>query len=216
MLKFLVKIDIDNARLVVIMKEQFLNHSLQFIMQNETSEIDKEKQEKLLYGLEGLYLTITKLILISLIALFLKFFQEFVIILLLFNILRFPAFGFHANNSKTCLVASICLIVGLPYLLLHISISYLIKIIICIGCCLCFLVYAPADTKKRPLTNKRKRLIRKICSTGLAIIYSVIILTISNNKITNLFISALLIETILILPITYFLFHESYKNYQKV
>ena len=52
------------------MKEAFLNHTVNFIASNQGNLNDEEK-EKLHYGLEGLYLTITKLAIIFLIALLL-------------------------------------------------------------------------------------------------------------------------------------------------
>ncbi len=197
------------------MKEAFLKGSISFI-QNNKGELNEEEKEKLSYGLEGLYLTFTKLIVINLIALVLGFWKEFICSLILFNILRFPGFGFHANNSITCLISSTILLLGIPYLFLTIPISFSIKLILSISCVLCFLLYAPADTEKRPLTNKKKRLYRKICATFLAILYTIIILCLHNNTISMLFLSGLMLETILILPITYKFYGASYRNYLKV
>ena len=79
-----------------------------------------------------------------------------------------------------------------------------------------FLICAPADTYKRPLTNRKKRIIRKIGACTLAVIYSVIIICLDGILISNLLIAALMIETILISPIMYLLFNEPYRNYKKV
>ena len=45
------------------MKEVFLNHTMNFIAANQ-KELTDEDKEKLAYGLEGIYLTITKMIII--------------------------------------------------------------------------------------------------------------------------------------------------------
>ena len=79
-----------------------------------------------------------------------------------------------------------------------------------------YLVYAPADTEKRPLTNKRKRLIRKVFSCILALIYSVFVILLNGSYLSNLFLSALIIEAILISPVIYKIFGDSYNNYKKV
>ena len=197
------------------MKELFLNHTINFIAANQDGLSDEER-EKLAYGLEGIYLTITKMIIILLIALLLGFLKEFIISLILFNIIRFPGFGFHASKSIVCLISSTVLILGLPYFFSNIEISLNIKTILCIISIITFIIFAPADTHKRPLTNKKKRTIRKISTCLLALIYSAIIIIFNNYEISNLFLAALMIEMILVSPIMYLLFGESYNNYKKV
>lgn len=200
------------------MKEVFLNHTINFIAKNAGNQknLTEEEKEKLEYGLEGIYMTITKLVVIFLIAFLLGFIKEFIITLILFNIIRFPGFGFHASKSIVCLISSTLLILGLPYLFTNIEVGLTIKIFLCIVSVITFLICAPADTWKRPLTNKRKRIIRKICACSLAIIYSVLIIVFNGNEISNLLMAALLIETILISPIMYLIFKEPYRNYKKV
>ena len=200
------------------MKEVFLNHTMNFIVRNASNqkELSEEEKEKLSYGLEGIYMTITKLIIVFLIALALGFIKEFIITLIFFNIIRFPGCGFHASKSIVCLISSTALILGLPYLFTNIEIGLNIKIILCLVSIITFIICAPADTEKRPLTNKKKRIIRKICASCLSIIYSAIVIWFNGTLISNLLISALLIETILISPIMYLLFNEPYRNYKKV
>ena len=197
------------------MKEVFLNHTMNFIASNQ-GNLDKDEKEKLEYGLEGLYMTITKLIIIFLVAFLLGFIKEFIITLILFNILRFPGFGFHASKSIVCLISSTFLILGFPYLFTNIEVSLNSKVILCIISVITFIICAPADTWKRPLTNKKKRLFRKIFACSLAIIYSVLIIMFNGMEISNLLLAALLIETVLISPIMYLIFKEPYRNYMKV
>ena len=197
------------------MKESFLNHTMNFIANNQ-KDLSEDEKEKLHYGLEGLYLTITKLAIIFLIALLLGFIKEFIITLILFNIIRFPGFGFHASKSIVCLISSTLLILGLPYLFTNIEVGLTIKIILCIISVITFIICAPADTQKRPLTNKKKRIIRKIAASSLAVLYSVLIIMFNGMEISNLLMAALLIETVLISPIMYLIFNEPYRNYKKV
>ena len=197
------------------MKEAFLNHTMNFIASNQKN-LDEEEKEKLAYGLEGLYMNITKLIIIFIMALLLGFIKEFIVALILFNIIRFPGFGFHASKSIVCLITSILLILGLPYLFVNVEVTLSIKIILCIVSIITFMICAPADTFKRPLTNKKKRILRKVAACSLAIVYSVLIIIFNGNEISNLLLAALLIETVLISPILYFIFNEPYMNYKKV
>lgn len=197
------------------MKEVFLNHTMNFIASNQ-KDLNQDDKEKLAYGLEGLYMSITKLVIILLIAFLLGFIKEFIITLIFFNIVRFPGFGFHASKSIVCLISSSLLILGLPYLFTNIEVSLTIKIILCIVSVITFIICAPADTQKRPLTNKKKRIIRMIAASSLAVIYSVLIIVFNGYEISNLLMAALLIETILISPIMYLMFKEPYRNYKKV
>ena len=197
------------------MKEVFLNHTMNFIASNQ-KDLNQEDKGKLAYGLEGLYMSITKLVIIFLIAFLLGVIKEFIITLIFFNIIRFPGFGFHASKSVVCLIASTLLILGLPYLFTNIEVSLTIKIILCIVSVITFIICAPADTWKRPLTNKKKRIIRKVVACSLAVIYSILIIVFNGYEISNLLMAALLIETILISPIMYLIFKEPYRNYKKV
>ena len=197
------------------LKKKFLNSCMNLITETE-GDLKEEDKEKVLYGLEGIYLSFSKMIILNIIAFCLGIWKEFILSTILFNILRFPGFGFHAKNSITCLLISSILMIGVPYLLLNLTLSFTFKFVISIICISCFLLYAPADTEKRPLTNKKKRRIRKISATILAILYSIIILFTNNDTIVVLFLSGLIIETILIIPITYSFYGMPYRNYLKV
>ena len=104
------------------MKEVFLNKSLNFILKNNNSYTEDEI-EKIKYGLEGLYLTITKLIIILILAWILNIFNEILLVLLFLNIIRYPAFGIHANKSIECLITSIILILVLPLIIIKFKIK---------------------------------------------------------------------------------------------
>ena len=95
------------------MKERFLNNCISFVKSNNI-EI---QEEELRYGLEGIYLTFGKFLIIFPLAFLLGIFKEFILTLIFFNIIRYPAFGIHANKSSTCLFSSILILVGIPLLM---------------------------------------------------------------------------------------------------
>ena len=192
-----------------------MDHSLKLITKYNKG-YTKEDIEKLQYGLEGIYLTITKLVVIMLLAMLLGIAKELIIVLILFNIIRYPSFGFHADNSITCLLFSAILFLGLPYLAVHININLITQHIICIICFLNFILFAPADTPKRPLTNPKKRKLRKIAAIIISSIYIISSYVITNQAITKLILVSLIIESIMINPITYKLFKQTYNNYKKI
>lgn len=194
------------------MKEVVLTKSINFISQYK--EYSEEELEKINYGLEGLYLTITKLVIIALLSIILNIFKEVMIILVLFNIIRYFGFGIHARKSSECLLSSIFCFIILPYFLLNIKLDNITNLIIGILCIINFLLFAPADTVKRPLKNKKKRMIRKTLTTITGIIFIAISMIFEGSSISTLFIASVIIEVIMINPITYLILRQPYNNYK--
>lgn len=192
------------------MKEKFLNSSISLI--GKYQNINEGDRDKLLYGLEGLYLTITKTIAIFLCAFILGIIKEVLILLIFFNILRFTGFGFHAKKSLECFVVSILSFVLFPLLLLKLNVTNTFLLVAGIIGSIYIFLYAPADTVKRPLPNRKKRIIRKAVTTIESIIYTAIAIYI-NNYISILMICSILCECFMVSPITYKIFKQPYRNY---
>lgn len=196
------------------MKSIFLDKTLNFLQKyNKYSDDDIEK---LAYGLEGIYLTITKLIIIFLVAIILGIVKEVCFLLLLFNIIRYTGFGLHAEKSYQCLIFSLLGFVIFPKLMLNLNVPLFIEIIIFTICVISYLLFAPADTVKRPLPNKKKRVIRKISTVLISIIYITLFIFIKVSWIKAIILCALIIEAVLINPLTYKLFGLPYNNYKKL
>lgn len=194
------------------MKNLVLDKSI-LIIKNKYKDYDEEKLEIIRYGLEGIYLTITKAIVIFTLAILLNLFKELIIFLLLFNIIRFVSFGLHAKNSLTCLMFSTCTFLSIPYLCSILSINVIFKTIIFIPVIILIGYFSPADTEKRPIVSKKRRLVYKILSLLISVIYFIISITINNNFISNALLFSLIVQLFLINPISYKLFHVSYNNY---
>lgn len=172
--------------------------------------------DKLLYGLEGIYLTITKMVVIIGFSIVLNMTKELLLLLVAFNFLRYPAFGFHANKSITCLIFSLLVFIGIPAIFLKFGLSDHWMIIFTIISVLTLALFAPADTPKRPLTNVKKRRLRKVATILIAALYVIGIFTINNSTIRIILLLSLIIESIMVSPITYWLFGQTYNNYKKV
>lgn len=194
------------------MKKRFLT-KIKKDIEKQYPNYSNEKVEEIMYGVEGIYLTISKTIVIFTLALIFGIFKELIFLLIAFNFIRLFAFGMHANNSLTCLLFSgalflcgsyLCKIITIPSYVLYIL--YLIALIV-------ISIYAPADTVKRPLIKKKKRKTFKVLSIIMTITYFIITLFIKDKLIINSLILGLIIECILILPTTYKVFKMPYKNY---
>lgn len=195
------------------MKEKFLNYALSSI-HTYYPDYNDEKLAELRYGLEGFYLSVSKMIIIVTLSLILGIFKEMLIMLLIFNILRTTGFGLHATKSWICLLSSSTVFLIFPMIAKIVEIPQNIRIILAIISIICVFLYAPADTKKRPLIKKRKREIYKFITTISCIVLNIVALFIKNPTLSNLVIFGIYTEVIMILPITYRIFHLSYDNYK--
>lgn len=195
-----------------MIKSFIINHSIKMI--SDMNKYSQDELEQIKYGLEGIYVTITKVVVILLASAFLNIFKEALIFLILFNFLRVFAFGLHASKSIWCWISSSLSFLLIPFICKNITFPLVFFIISSCISLISFCLYAPADTIKRPLINARKRKRYKILSICLAMLYIILIFNINNNLFKNLLTFALILQTILILPITYKIFNLSYNNYK--
>lgn len=192
------------------MSSILVNKTVDFIMKN--SNYNENDLKKIKYGIEGIYLTITKILIILFIGFIFKYLDVVVLTLLFFNILRFFAFGLHAKKSIQCLILSICEFNILPLLLMNCNISDEFVIIVSIISFIFFLLFAPSDTEKRPLTNKRKRITRKISSIIACILLTSLALNFDYLKLP--ITCSLIIESTMICPLSYKILGLKYNNYK--
>lgn len=194
------------------MKEKFLNSSMNLICENKKYSEDEIAMIK--YGLEAIYLTVTKLIVIFAIASILGIIKETLLLLILFNIIRSQSFGLHASKSIYCLVSSITFFIGGAFFCKYITIPDYLMIPLALLCNIFLFLYAPADTHKRPLINKKKRKRFKLISTLLGIFYTILIIIFIDHQISNYLLTGMLEAVLIILPISYKVFKLPYNNYK--
>ena len=195
------------------MKKRFLN-SIRNSIKKQYPNYSNDKIDEIMYGVEGIYLTITKTIIIFALAFLFKIAKELLFLLIAFNFIRLFAFGMHANNSITCLIFSSLMFIGGAFICKYVTISKPVLYALYLFSLIIISIYSPADTVKRPLIKKKKRIRFKILSIITVIVFATISLFIKDNQIINYLIIGLLIECILISPITYKIFKMPYKNYK--
>ncbi|MCI7084267.1 MAG: accessory gene regulator B family protein [Tenericutes bacterium] len=193
------------------MKEVIINNIMLNIKNNK--DYTEQKLNEIRYGLEALYLTSTKIAVIYIIAVILNSYKELTLIFLLYGTLRLTGFGIHAKSSKECWISSLLIFVPIPYLLKFIFIPKYINIILSIIGTILLLIYSPADTEKRPLIHKKKRIIYKILTTTISTIYTILNIITKDNILSNIITFSILLEAIIVLPISYKLFGLKYNNY---
>lgn len=193
------------------MKKFIVNKIMNYIKKNTSYNDIKLKEIE--YGITSIYLTFSKTIIILILSFILGIFNEVLVFMIFFSILRTTGFGLHATKSWICLISSTIIFIGSPLLCMHVSLNTFIKIIIGVIGVIFMYKNAPADTKKNPIVNKNRRTTLKIISTFSACVFLVSAIIIKNNFLSNCLILALALENILIAPFTYKIFKMPYNNY---
>lgn len=195
------------------MKKLFLNSIINFIKKNNSNITDIQLEE-VEYGLESIYLTITKMIIIFSLAAILNIFKEVIILTVFYNIIRCTAFGLHATKSIYCLTSSLIMFIGGVYICNYINFNFYVKLILCIICLICIFKYAPADTYKRPIIKAAKRKKYKIITFISASIFTILILAYNTNILSNYLLVGMIYSVIMIHPLVYKIFKLPYANYK--
>ena len=208
------------------MRQKFLDKSITNI-RKKYPEYDEEKLEEISYGLEALYITFTKTIVIFGVSFILGIAKDVLCILIAYNVIRTTAFGMHAKKSWHCYIISGILFIGTAFICKYIYLSVLIKYLISFALSLIhiseptrrtpfisLIIYAPADTYKRPLVNKYKRRKYRVITIMSSLIYLIFIIMFKNNIISSYLCFGLLDASLMINPLIYKLFKLPYNNYK--
>ena len=170
--------------------------------------------KKMALGMEVLIINVTKLIVIYLLAAVLWVVVQTAILHMAYIAIKRCSFGLHALNSTVCTVVSCCLFVITPWALQGVGINNIAVTAIFIPVIVCLLMYAPADTKARPLIGPavRAKLKRKAVVSG--IILMVAALLIPYNDVKLLLALGAAFQCVAILPLTYKILKRSERNYE--
>ena len=195
------------------MRDLVINKQLSWIQ--KYNNYDDEKISIIKYGLESIYILITKSIVVLLVSYFLGLLKETLLFLLFYNCIRATAFGLHATKSWICLVSSVSIFIILPFICKVVIVPFIVKLILGLIGIIFIFKNAPADTYKRPIVNPKRRFILKLCSTFISITMVVCSIIINNNFISNSLIFSILLECLLISPTVYKFFKLPYDNYKR-
>ena len=144
------------------MKKKFINNSLKYLESKKT--LTDLERKKLKYGLEGFYNLITKFIVLIIIAIIFNLLPELVLLTIIYGFLRLYGFGLHAKKTWQCWVTTLPIYIGGCFLIKYLTIPQVISNIVWLFGFISFALFAPADTKSRPLIHKEKRKRAKILS----------------------------------------------------
>ena len=178
-------------------------------MVKKSGNYNNVKIEEIIYGVEAIYVLVTRTILFLIINIFLGTLKEFFLFLFFYSIIRSFSYGFHAKSSFVCIILSSFGFVLVPYLSKFVVFSLEFKIFFLIISLISFILWSPADTENKPIVNKALRLKLKIASIIVLLLYSIIIIKFDSS----LLLLILILQSIFISPIMYYLFNTKYRNY---
>jgi len=173
---------------------------------------------KMVIGTEIMLINISKLFLVYLIAVLLGTLIPTLITHGAYILIKRFSFGLHALNTTVCTVVSCILFALAPWLLSHlllVSMGNSLVLAVFPFMILALYLYAPADTKARPLVGKKLRTRLKWKAVVCGIILMAAALLVPNESAKFLMAMGAAFQVISILPITYKILKRSQHNYQQ-
>lgn len=167
------------------------------------------------YGLNIILINIPKLVLLFLISYILNITFYFLLAFFTFATLRFFAAGMHNSTSIGCNIMNLTIFFSNIFISIYYPFNKYILIFLNIISLIIFILYAPADTKEKPIINKNSRNFLKTFSVLTNCILFILSMIIYNYNIiySNVISISVFEEALTTTPICYKLFNKSYNNY---
>lgn len=194
------------------MKKKFIESSLDLIKSKK--EVDNLEEKRLRYGLEGFYNTYTKFMVMLILSLILGIWREYLLLILVYSSLRLYGFGIHMETTFQCWVTTIPLYIGGCLVIKYFNFPLQTSLLLWLCGFISFLTFAPADTPKRPLIYKEKRVRAKVLSLIILLTYFLIFNVVKSQMIKEVILLGVILESISINPLLYKLFNMQYNNYK--
>lgn len=190
-------------------------------IQKEMPEIDDERAEIIMYGLQNLIGELPKGIIILIIAYFLGIFKLTLISMFIIAPYRCFSGGVHMKTHIGCIIYTLILYSGSAllgkYIVLDGMIKYLLAGLIWSFSIIMIKLYAPADTENVPILSKKERKQKQLFSYIVLTLEIIIAIMINNSTIAGIIIFGDFIQTLTITRIAYKITknkygHEVYAN----
>ena len=180
-------------------------------IRKEMPEVDDERAEVIMYGLQNIIGELPKGIIILIIAYILGIFKLTVISILIIAPYRCVSGGVHMKTHIGCIIYTLLLYSGSSllgkYIVLTGNVKIMLAIAIWIFCMIMIKLYAPADTENlRKKERKQKQILSYIIITSEILIA----IFIKNTTISGIIIFGDFIQTLTITRIAYRVTHNKY------
>lgn len=183
-------------------------------IRKEMPEVDDERAEVIMYGLQNIIGELPKGIIILMIAYILGIFKLTVISILIIAPYRCVSGGVHMKTHIGCIIYTLLLYSGSSLLGKYIVLTGNVKIVLAIAvwifCMIMIKLYAPADTENLPILRKKERKQKQILSYIIITSEILIAIFIKNTTISGIIIFGDFIQTLTITRIAYKVTHNKY------
>lgn len=183
-------------------------------MKKEMPEIDEEKAEVIMYGLQLIIGEIPKIFIALAISYLLGIFKYTLLTLLILMPYRSCSGGVHLKTHIGCIVSTTLFYAGIPLLAKSILVSQNIEYILALGIWIFGMImvrlYAPADTENLPILRKSERKQKQILSYVMLTVGIITSIIIKNQTISNILLFGNLIQSIMITRLVYKLAGSKY------
>lgn len=183
-------------------------------IRKEMPEVDDERAEVIMYGLQNIIGELPKGIIILIIAYILGIFKLTVISILIIAPYRCVSGGVHMKTHIGCIIYTLLLYSGSSLLGKYIVLTGNVKIVLAIAvwifCMIMIKLYAPADTENLPILRKKERKQKQILSYIIITSEILIAIFIKNTTISGIIIFGDFIQTLTITRIAYRVTHNKY------
>ena len=193
-------------------------------IRKEMPEIDDERAEIIMYGLQNIIGELPKGIIIYAIAYVLGIFKLTLISTLVIAPYRCVSGGIHMKTHIGCIITSF-LLYSLPalfgkYVVIGENIKYILALIVWGFGIIMIRLYAPADTENLPILRKKERKQKQIFSYIILSIEIIIAIIVKDYTISEIIILGDFIQTLTITRIAYNITrskygHEVYEQEEK-
>ena len=190
-------------------------------IRKEIPEVDDERAEIIMYGLQNIIGELSKGVIILLIAYILGIFKLTLMAVLIIAPYRCFSGGVHMKTHIGCIIYTLLLYSGSAllgkYVVLTGVTKYVIASVVWIFCMIMIKLYAPADTENVPILRKKERRQKKIISYIILTVEFIIAVVINNSIIAGVIIFGDFIQTLTITRLAYKITdnkygHEIYAN----
>jgi len=183
-------------------------------IRKEMPEIDDERAEVIMYGLQNIIGEFPKGIIILLIAYIFGIFKLTLMAVLIIAPYRCFSGGVHMKTHIGCIIYTFLLYGGSAligkYIVLAGILKYVLASIIWAFCMIMIKLYAPADTENVPILRKQERKQKQIFSYIVLTVEFIIAILLNNTTIAGIIIFGDLIQTLTITRFAYDITNNKY------
>lgn len=183
-------------------------------IRKQMPEVDDERAEIIMYGLQNIIGELPKGVIILLIAYLLGIFKLTLVAVLIIAPYRCFSGGVHMKTHIGCIIYTLILYSGSAllgkYIVLTGIAKYITALIFWTFCMIMIKLYAPADTENVPILRAKERKQKQIFSYIILTIEFIIAILISNTTIAGIIIFGDFIQTLTITRFAYKITNNKY------